>query len=95
MTTGKYLLDESADPAVVFEATEIDLGPELAVFLDSLPPEEKRVLPLMQDGERHTSAYAEVLGITQLSPLEQAREVKRVKDRLKKRLERWRENRDG
>jgi len=49
---------------------------------------EQRVLDLMLAGERSTAAYALALGITGLPAAEQEREVKRVKDRLKKRLER-------
>jgi hypothetical protein len=49
---------------------------------------ERRVLALMLDGERSSAAYAQVLGITGLPAAEQEREVKRAKDRIKKRLER-------
>jgi biopolymer transport protein ExbD len=46
------------------------------------------VLELMLDGERQTSVYVEILEIGHLSLEEREREVKKVKDRLKKRLER-------
>jgi hypothetical protein len=49
---------------------------------------EKRVLALMVAGERATTAYAEALGLAGLPVAEQEREVKKVKDRIKKRLER-------
>jgi hypothetical protein len=49
---------------------------------------ERRVLELMLAGERDTAVYAEALAVAHLPPAEQEREVKRVKDRLKKRLER-------
>ncbi len=51
-------------------------------------PEEQRVLDLMLAGERATRVFAEALGWTELSAAEQARQVKQMKDRIKKRLER-------
>lgn len=55
-----------------------------------LSEEEGRVLDLIAARVRHTSAFAGVLGITDLPPEEQRRRVKQVKDRLKKRLKRRR-----
>ena len=49
---------------------------------------EQRVLELMVQGERKTTVFAQALGIADRSPSEQEAEVKRVKDKLKKRLER-------
>jgi RNA polymerase sigma-70 factor, ECF subfamily len=49
---------------------------------------ERRALLRWLDGVRATSAFADALGITHLSPDEQRREVKRFKDRLLKRLSR-------
>jgi hypothetical protein len=49
---------------------------------------ERGVLELLLAGERQTSAYAAALGVGGLPVAEQEREVKRVKGRLKKRLER-------
>jgi RNA polymerase sigma-70 factor (ECF subfamily) len=40
-------------------------------------------------GERKTEAFAKVLEIESKSPEEQRREVKRHKDRIQKRLERY------
>jgi DNA-directed RNA polymerase specialized sigma24 family protein len=57
-------------------------------FRDGCTPEEGRVFELMLAGERANATYAEALGIAGLPIDEQAKEVKRVKDRLKKRLER-------
>lgn len=54
----------------------------------SLTEEEEKALRLMQVGERKTAAYAVALEITHLPFKEQQKEVKRVKDRLQKRLER-------
>jgi hypothetical protein len=54
-----------------------------------VPEEEfQQVLTLMIEGVRKTSAYAQVLGITELPEVVQRRQVKQVKDRLKKRLQR-------
>lgn len=51
-------------------------------------PEEQRALQLMVDGERKTAPFAEVLGIAHLPELEQRRQVKQAKDKIKKRLQR-------
>jgi hypothetical protein len=49
---------------------------------------ESRALDLMLQGERKTAAFAEALGIKHLPANVQQAEVKRVKDKLQKRLER-------
>ena len=51
-------------------------------------PIQQRVVVLMMHHVRDTEAYAAVLGITHLNQKEQEEVVKRVKDRLKKRLQR-------
>jgi DNA-directed RNA polymerase specialized sigma24 family protein len=51
-------------------------------------PEEKCVLDLMLAGEQSTVVFAEALGLSGLPMPDQKRHVKRVKDRIKKRLER-------
>ncbi len=51
---------------------------------------ERRVLRLMLEGEADTAAFAAALGIGHHSAEEQARAVKRVKDRIKKRIGRRR-----
>jgi len=63
---------------------------ELWKHVQEVVPEAEfqRVLALMIDDVRETSAYAEVLGITDLPVAEQRKHVKQVKDRLKKRLQR-------
>jgi RNA polymerase sigma-70 factor (ECF subfamily) len=87
---GKYLRDEQADPAWRLEIQQRSMASAKVVgtLRANLSPEERRVLELMLGGERKTQAYAEVLGLLGLPAAEQKREVKRVKDRLKKRLER-------
>ena len=50
--------------------------------------EERAVFSLMPEGERSTGVAAETMGIGELPPSEQSREVKRVKDRSKKRIRR-------
>jgi hypothetical protein len=49
---------------------------------------DRRVLRLMVDGERRTAVFAAVLGLDGQPAEAQRREVKRAKDRIKKRLER-------
>lgn len=58
--------------------------------LRSAFPEEvdRHVIYLLLENERATGAYAKVLGITHLPVQKQRQEVKRVKDRIKKRLAR-------
>lgn len=51
-------------------------------------PTDLEIVLLMMEDVRATSQYAAVLGITHLPPKEQARAVKRNKDRLKKWLQR-------
>jgi len=62
--------------------------PHLAAEINSFDAAERAVFELMRAGERATAAFAAVLGITHLPEDEQAREVKQVKDRIKKRLQR-------
>lgn len=93
-SVGKYLWDEEADPAFVVERNEDEAAAAAAAatlrmaIVQGLSPKETRVLDLMQAGERKTGTYARVLGIEDRPTEEQKREVKRVKDRLKKRIER-------
>jgi hypothetical protein len=64
--------------------------PDIAPLVAALPDVERRVLDLMRTGERRTEAFAAVLGLGGRPEDEQQREVKRVKDRVKKRLKRGR-----
>ena len=52
-------------------------------------PVDQRVLELIVEGERSTNVFAEALGLSHLPVFERRREVKRHKDRIKKRLERY------
>jgi DNA-directed RNA polymerase specialized sigma24 family protein len=93
----KYLRDDDADPAIIVERREDLMAAQSKVrslsadVLEGLTPAEARALELMQLGERKTSVYARVLGLSDRPPDEQQRDVKRVKDKLKKRLERARD----
>jgi hypothetical protein len=60
----------------------------LETLIDTFTEEERRVLHLMLAGERKTGVYAKALGLDDRPAPEQEREVKKVKDRIKKRLER-------
>jgi hypothetical protein len=59
-----------------------------ALLRASFNPHERPLVEAMLDGERRTATFAALLGIQDRPPAEQAQEVKRVKDRLKKRLRR-------
>lgn len=50
---------------------------------------DKNIARLIIDGERATDAFVEILGLKGLSDDEKRRKVKRHKDRIKKRLERY------
>jgi hypothetical protein len=54
-----------------------------------LSPAERRALRLLFEGERATSVWARVLALEDRPTPEQRRAVKRVRDRLLKRLRRW------
>jgi hypothetical protein len=85
----KHLWDVEGDPAIVVAREQGVAGP--SIVLPGLTPYEEQVLELMRDGERRTSVYAAALGITHLPGAEQRQAVKRVKDRLKKRIARSRD----
>jgi RNA polymerase sigma factor (sigma-70 family) len=91
---GKYLQDRDADPATIVDVQEAiaeRLAGErrvLELVQDGLTPEERTVLRLMNIKERKTERFAAALGITHLSPAQQQAEVKRVKDKLTKRMQR-------
>jgi DNA-directed RNA polymerase specialized sigma24 family protein len=87
---GGNLFRREEEPSLQLERAEEE--EQRQAFLQSvregLTEQENQVLELMLAGVRETGAYACVLGITHLPPAEQAQEVKRVKDRIRKRLER-------
>jgi hypothetical protein len=85
---GKYLRrdDDPSLPLQIEEARQRQLLPD--TIRQQLTEVERRVWDQMQQGERHHLVFAVILGVTHLSAGEQRREVKRVKDRLKKRMER-------
>jgi hypothetical protein len=84
---GKYLGREN-DPAFGLRLAEMEQETIPPAVLQGSTDIERQVLELMQSGERQTSRFAEVMGIVDLPKLQQEREVKKTKDRLKKRLER-------
>ena len=61
---------------------------EIAAEIAGLTPPERAVFELMRDGERHTPAFAAALNLGHLPEADWPREVKRVKDRVIKRLQR-------
>jgi len=85
--SGKYLGDVTSDPSRQVEEGEM-IEQVLPSVIAVLTAEERVVLELMAQGERRTQVFAEALGIDGLSPADQRRRVKQLKDRLKKRLER-------
>jgi len=84
----EYQVEANAGPSVE-EQVEIRASPVWRRIREWVPdPVDQQIVQLMVEKVRKTSAFARVLGITHLSPEEQAEIVKRHKDRLKKRLQR-------
>ncbi len=69
-------------------AEDIDGRRAVDELTREMSPDERAVFLLMMDGERSTEVAADAMNIGHLLPAEQAREVKRVKDRIKKRIQR-------
>jgi RNA polymerase sigma-70 factor (ECF subfamily) len=87
-SAGNLLAETPSDPAEI-TAMHKPLDPETAALLrQSFSPLEWEAVQLVLEGERRTSIYADLLEIRHLAEADQAREVKRVKDRLLKRLQR-------
>jgi hypothetical protein len=82
------LVEGPADPAeAVMPSQPLDSA-ILELLRATFRGRDRDVLTLILDGEHRTEVYAGVLGIGDLPQEVQAREVKRVKDRLKKQLRR-------
>ncbi len=62
--------------------------PRLVAECSALDPNERAAFDLMREGVRDTATFARRLGLAHLSAGEQARAVKRAKDRLMKRFSR-------
>lgn len=58
-------------------------------------PEDREAVELLIEGERSTAAFAKLWGLEGLPAKDQAREVKRHKDRIKKTLQRHGERPNG
>ncbi len=69
-------------------ADDIDAERLSEELTKNMTPAERDVFFLMVEGERSTEAAAVALGIEHLPDRDQAREVKKVKDRIKKRIQR-------
>lgn len=82
--------NRSTEPVDVTTQIEAE---EASRVIDELFPDsrDRKLADLVIQGERSTDAYAEILGLDGVSPEQRRREVKRHKDRIKKRLERARE----
>jgi len=87
---------EAADGKEFVEAVAV--GPETRIHAQRLrkeiyelfdDPKDRDIASLIIEGERSTEAFAEIIGIKDMSDDEKRREVKRHKDRIKKRLERY------
>ncbi len=70
------------------EYTSLSFSEILSIIQADLDAVEKKILWLMLEGERSTQSYAELLGIQHLDEQQQRDEVKRVKDRMMKKLRR-------
>jgi DNA-directed RNA polymerase specialized sigma24 family protein len=84
-------LGRDEDPSLALRVKEQDEGLSASIppaVREGLTEGEVRVLELMLRKERRTRQYAEVCGVAHLPAGEQRKVIKRVKDKLKKRLER-------
>ena len=78
-----------SDPAETL--VDAQAGERVALIREQFAGRDREVVDLMLEGERRTRAFADVLGLQDRPLEERVREVKRAKDRLKKRLQRlWR-----
>jgi hypothetical protein len=87
---GKYLAVDD-DPSLPLELQEESAHATRTVVSpvrDGLTKAELRALDLMLQGERKTAVFAKALGIEHLPAKDQRAEVKRVKGKIKKRIER-------
>jgi hypothetical protein len=89
---GGNLIGREQEPSDRLARAEDDAALEqrLLAFEADCDPDERIVLRLMLAGKRDTASCAAALGIADRPADEQARRVKQIKDRLKKRLERRR-----
>jgi RNA polymerase sigma factor (sigma-70 family) len=80
--------DHPARILEIEEETAKAMGHVLPGVCEGLSEPERRVLDLILTGQRKTAVFAEALGISHLPVHDQRADVKRVKDKLKKRIER-------
>lgn len=73
----------------IAEYTDLTLEMVVAGLREELDETEMSAFMLMLDGVRETEQYASLLGAEHLDVETQRREVKRLKDRIKKRVERY------
>jgi hypothetical protein len=84
---GKYL-GRDDDPSFGLSLVETEAELTSQGVMGQLTDTERSVAALIQAKERRTARFAEVMGITHLPSTEQRREVKKIKDRLTKRIKR-------
>ncbi len=86
---GKYLKSSDGPASSKSDDDEARRGAAiLAAVRETLTEPERQFFDLMLAGERRTARFAAAAGLSNRPPREQAREVKRVKDRIKKRIQR-------
>jgi hypothetical protein len=87
---GKYLIvkDDALERLEVQEEAARITEEVVTVVRDGLTEGESRMLDLLLQGEKKTAVFAQALGITDLEKTAQQRKVKRVRDKLQKRIKR-------
>ena len=85
--------EQADDPAdAVLEALDRE---KVLAMRHQFSDQDWECVLLLIDGERRTEPYAAILGLGGVSPNAQANEVKRVKDRLRRRFRRLWQRRDA
>lgn len=85
--------NQSIESVLIEQETESGVMHQLSEIITD--PIDFQVIMLMLEGVRDTKAFAEVMGIAHLPTAEQARLVKKSKDRLKKTVQRKFKREDG
>jgi hypothetical protein len=84
------MVQAASDPADTL--ADAEMNRQVRWLCEQFEGLDREVVELMATGERRTERYAVILRLTDQPPSVQRREVKRIKDRLRKKMQRrWRQ----